>query len=154
MSVISFPRRVEPQPRRATPSHPRRESPRTTQRSSTPARRVVKQSRWSRLPVTQRAGVIVVVALVISLTGSMLEANRQVELHQLQSNLLQMQSNYAEQVGSSSNPSAPSQIASQAGAMHLVNPTQVFQVPSTSLDAPLPTPKFYGYAPATSRTIR
>lgn len=97
---------------------------------------------------------MVVVALALSLTGSMLEANRQIEIHNLQSELLQEQSSYAVQAGSLTNLSAPSQIATQAGALHLVDPTSVTQVPSTSLDAPLPLPKFSGYAPATSRTIR
>jgi hypothetical protein len=84
----------------------------------------------------------------------MLEANRQIEIHNLQSQLLQDQSTYAVQTGSLTNLSAPSQIATQAGALHLVDPTSVTQVPSTSLDAPLPLPKFTGYAPATSRTVR
>lgn len=84
----------------------------------------------------------------------MIEANRQIELHSLQSQLLQEQSSYAVQVGSLTNLSAPSQIATQAGKLHLVGPTTVTQVPSTSLDAPLPLPKFSGYAPATSRTLR
>jgi hypothetical protein len=98
--------------------------------------------------------VIVVLALGVSLAGSMIEANRQIEIHQLQSQLLQEQSAYAVQVGSLTNLSAPSQIATQAGALHLVDPTTVTQIPSTSLDAPLPLPKFLGYAPATSRTLR
>jgi hypothetical protein len=96
----------------------------------------------------------VVLALSLSLAGSMFEANRQIEIHTLQSQLLQEQSAYAVQVGSLINLSAPSQIATQAGALHLVDPTTVTQIPSTSLDAPLPLPKFLGYAPATSRTIR
>jgi cell division protein FtsL len=97
---------------------------------------------------------VVVVALAVTLAGSMFEANRQIEIHQLQSQLLQEQSSYAEQVGSITNLSAPSQIATKAGALHLVDPTSVTQVPSTSLTARLPLPKFSGYAPATSRTIR
>jgi hypothetical protein len=84
----------------------------------------------------------------------MFEANRQIEIHSLQSQLLQDQSTYAVNVGSLSNLSAPSQIATKAGALHLVDPTSVTQIPSTSLDAPLPLPKFSGYAPATSRTTR
>src|SRR5665213_3491483 len=102
----------------------------------------------------RKSTILVVVALGLALAGSMLEANRQIELHSLQSQLLQDQSSYAVQVGSLTNLSAPSQIATQAGALHLVDPTSVTQVPSTSLDAPLPLPKFLGYAPATSRTIR
>jgi len=96
----------------------------------------------------------VVLALALSLAGSMFEANRQIEIHSLQSQLLQVQSTYAVQAGSLTNLSAPSLIATKAGALHLVDPTSVTQVPSTSLDAPLPLPKFLGYAPATSRTIR
>jgi hypothetical protein len=96
----------------------------------------------------------VVLALSLSLAGSMIEANRQIEIHTLQTQLLQEQSAYAVQVGSLTNLSAPSQIATQAGALHLVDPSTVTQIPSKSLDAPLPLPKFLGYAPATSRTIR
>jgi hypothetical protein len=84
----------------------------------------------------------------------MFVANRQMEIHQLQSKLLQDQSTYAVQVGSLTNQSAPSQIATQAGALHLVEPVTVTQVPSTSLDVILPLPKFSGYAPVTSRTLR
>ena len=84
----------------------------------------------------------------------MVLANRQVQIHQLQSQLLQAQSNYAVQVGVLTNMAAPAKIATQAGALHLVDPLSVIQVPSTSLDAPLPLPKFLGSAPVTSRTTR
>jgi hypothetical protein len=89
--------------------------------------------------------MIMAVALTLSLAGSMVVANRQIQLHALQSQLLQEQLTLM---------AAPSKIATQAGALHLVDPISVTQVPSTSLDAPLPLPKFIGYAPATSRTIR
>ena len=94
------------------------------------------------------------IALSLSLAGSMIEANRQIQLHALQSQLLQDQSTYAEQVSSSTLTAVPSQVATQAGTLHLVAPVSVTQVSSTSLDAPLSLPKFIGYAPATSRTIR
>lgn len=97
---------------------------------------------------------MVLTALALSIAGSMFDANRQVEIHQLQSQLLQDQSTYAEQVGTLTVMSAPSEIATQAGALHLVEPVSVTQVPSTSLDAPLPLPRFSGYAPVTSRTTR
>jgi len=84
----------------------------------------------------------------------MFVANRQMEIHRLQVQLLQDQSSYAVQIGSLTEKSAPSLIASQAGALHLVEPLTVTQVPSTSLDVILPLPKFSGYAPVTSRTIR
>jgi len=138
MSVISFPRRAEPRRPVARPV------------STRPA----SVQRWRGTPSSRKAAVIVVLALSLSLAGSMIEANRQIEIHTLQTQLLQEQSAYAVQVGSLTNLSAPSQIATQAGALHLVDPSTVTQIPSTSLDAPLPLPKFSGYAPATSRTIR
>jgi hypothetical protein len=102
----------------------------------------------------RRSSIVVGVALALTLAGSMFDANRQIEIHQLQSQLLQDQSTYAEQVGTLTVMSAPSQIATKAGALHLVDPVSVTQVPSTSLDATLPLPKFLGYAPVTSRTLR
>ncbi|HEV3187077.1 MAG TPA: hypothetical protein VGZ04_03415 [Acidimicrobiales bacterium] len=150
MSVISFPRRVDtrrPPTRRAPATRP------ASHRADAP-RRGVATKRWRTTSSTRKSAIVVVLALMLSLAGSMFEANRQIEIHALQSQLLQEQSTYAVQVGSLTNLSAPSQIATQAGALHLVDPTSVTQVPSTSLDAPLPLPKFLGYAPATSRTLR
>jgi hypothetical protein len=114
----------------------------------------VAAQHWRGTSTSRKSAIIVVLALALSLAGSMVQANRQVEIHSLQSQLLQEQSTFAVQVGLLTNLSAPSQIATQAGALHLVDPTSVTQVPSTSLDAPLPLPKFLGYAPATSRTLR
>lgn len=150
MSVITLPRRGEGVRRPLPEARPRgvHRAP-----SGTP-RRVEDASAWRRTSSAGRAAAVVVVALALALGGTMFEASRQIELHSLQSELLQQQSNYAVSVGSLTNLSAPSQIATKAGALHLVDPTSVTQVPSTSLDAPLPLPKFIGYAPATSRTIR
>jgi len=150
MSIISLPRTTtRPATRPAS-----RPASRTKTTGARAARHVRTTQKWALGSVQRRSLVVVIAALAIALGGSMLQANRQIELHNLQSQLLQDQSAYAEQVGSLSNLSAPSQIASNAGALHLVSPTVVIQVPSTSLDAPLPLPKFLGYAPATSRTIR
>jgi hypothetical protein len=159
MSVISFPRRIDT--RRARPATRPRTRPDVTPEARrrpshvavAPRRRAVT-STWRRATSLRKSSIIVIVALALSMAGSMVVANRQVQLHSLQSQLLQAQSTYAEQVGSLTDMSAPSQIATKAGALHLVDPLTVTQVPSTSLDAPLPLPKFLGYAPATSRTIR
>ena len=109
---------------------------------------------WTKTSTSRKSALILFVAVVLSLAGSMFVANRQMQIHQLQNQLLQDQSSYAIQVGSITEKSAPSLIASQAGALHLVEPVTVTQVPSTSLDVILPLPKFSGYAPVTSRTIR
>jgi cell division protein FtsL len=145
VSVVTLPRRIEtPAPRRvAQPRH------RTTAPRSAAARR-----RLARTSVASRSIFIVVIALALSIAGSMVVANRQVQIHQLQGQLLQLQSTYAQQVGILTNLAAPGQIAEQAGVLHLVDPVSVTQVPSTSLDAPLPLPKFIGSAPVSSRTRR
>ena len=150
MSVISFPRRVDtrrPLRRETPPARP------ASHRAPAPRRAVTKR-RWRGATTTLKSTVVVVMALGLSLGGTMVEANRQIQIHALQSQLLQEQSSYAVQVGSLTNLSAPSQIATKAGALHLVDPMSVTQVSSTSLDAPLPLPKFIGYAPVTSRTLR
>jgi uncharacterized protein HemX len=118
-----------------------------------PRRRAVTGT-WRRASSLRKSCIIVIVALALSMAGSMVVANRQVQLHALQSQLLQAQSTYAEQVGSNTDLAAPSLVATKAGALHLVYPVSVTQVPSTSLDEPLRLPKFLGYAPATSRTLR
>ena len=145
MSVISFPRRVDTRRAHRPVAVPRPASRRAP---------VQERRRWRRATSSRRAIVALAAAMVISLGGSMYVANRQIEIHALQSQLLQDQSNYAEQVGSLTNLSAPSQIATRAGALHLVGPVSVTQIPTTPLGRPLPLPKFNQYATATSRTIR
>jgi hypothetical protein len=109
---------------------------------------------WRGATAARKSAVVIFIALALSIAGSMVVANRQVQLHELQSELLQVQSNYALQVGTITNEAAPGQIAARAGSLRLVDPVTIIQVPSTSLDAPLPLPKFSGYAPVTSRTSR
>ena len=144
MSVISFPRRVETRPSRPPVPPVARERVR---------RRHVSVV-WTKASTPRKSAFVLATAIALSLSGSMFVASRQMEIHQLQNQLLQGQSSYAVQVGSLTEKSAPSLIASQAGALHLVDPVTVTQVPSTSLDVILPLPKFSGYAPVTSRTIR
>ena len=160
MSVVSLPRRDVTIPRSGlAPVRPRvRPAPRTTptpttRREARP-RHVLRQGRLASISVVKKSVAIVAAAVMLSLFGSMLETNRQVQLHQLQSQVLQEQSNYATQVSSLTNLSTPSVVVTQANSLHLVNPTSVTQVPATSLDAILPLPKFSGYAPVTSRTQR
>ena len=148
MSVITFPRRVDTRPARPT------SRTRTKRAPSAASHRREATSSWRGSKAIRRSTLVVLTALALSIAGSMFDANRQVEIHQLQSQLLQDQSTYAEQVGTLTVMSAPSEIATQAGALHLVEPVSVTQVPSTSLDAPLPLPRFSGYAPVTSRTTR
>jgi len=151
MSVITLPRRVETRERVHPNTKPATRRP--AHRAKGTRRRVVITV-WKGTSTSRRSALIVMFAILLSLSGSMLVSSRQIEIHQLKSQLLQEQSNYAVQVGTMTNTAAPSQIAAQAGELHLVAPVVVVQVPSTSLDAPLPLPKFSGGAPATSRTIR
>lgn len=155
MSVISMPRRVNASPTR-TRSRPRVQ-PATRRRplhEAVAPRRASVTKTVRRSSSLRKSSAVVIVALAFSIGGSMVVANRQIQLHALQNQLLQAQSTYAEQVGSLTDLSAPSQVATKAGALHLVYPVSVTQVLSTSLDKPLRLPMFLGYAPATSRTIR
>lgn len=157
MSVISFPRRpdvVRPRPTTTPRSKPARGRSRRPSHAATTPRRAAAVASIRRTSPLRRSAIVIVVALAISLVGSMVVANRQIQLHTLQSQLLQDQSTFAEHVGTSTLMAAPSKVATQAGTLHLVAPVSVTQVPSTSLDAPLSLPKFIGYAPVTSRTIR
>ena len=155
MSVITFPRRVDngrTRPRTRPAARPNTQR-RPSHVAVAPRRRVVART-WRGTSSLRKSCIVVILALALSMAGSMVVANRQVELHSLQSQLLQAQSTYAEQVGANTDLAAPSLVATKAGALHLVYPVSVTQVPSTSLDEPLRLPKFLGYAPATSRTIR
>lgn len=160
MSVISLPRRDVVVPRPGTgPTRPRvrpstRTAPTPTTRPAVRPRHVARKGRLASISNLTKSVTLVAAAVMFSLFGSMLATNRQVQLHQIQSQVLQDQSNYAAQIGSLTNLSTPSVVVSQANVLHLVNPTSVTQVPATSLDAILPLPKFSGYAPVTSRTQR
>ncbi|MEO9180368.1 MAG: hypothetical protein ABI298_01815 [Acidimicrobiales bacterium] len=155
MSVISIPRRVNTRPTR-TNSRPqvRPQARRQPSHEAAAPRRASVTKTVRRTSTLRKSSVVVIVALALSIGGSMVVANRQIQLHALQNQLLQAQSTYAEQVGSLTDLSAPSQVATKAGALHLVYPVSVTQVLSTSLDKPLRLPMFLGYAPATSRTHR
>ena len=150
MSVISFPRRVDTRRRNDRNGSAR---PRATHRAGAPRRRAVGRQ-WRGASTTRKSVIIVLFALTAALAGTMVQASRQIEIHSLQSQLLLAQSTYAVQAGSLTNLSAPSQIVNRAGALHLVDPTSVSQIPSTSLATALPLPKFLGSAPAISRTRR
>ena len=112
-----------PRERRRPPSPSRGAGPRrvATHRADAPRRRAVT-ARWSRATAPRRSAILVAVALSLCIAGSMVVANRQVQLHQLQSRLLQLQSAYAEQVGQVTNDASPGQIAERAGVLHLVDP--------------------------------
>jgi hypothetical protein len=149
VSVVTLPRKGSVRPRPSAPGV--RRAP--ARAAVAPRRRAVVAGLRRGSPVT-RAAVIVLLALSVSIMGSMFEANRQIEIHTLQTDLLQAQSTYAAQVGSLTYQSGPGQVLADAGALRLVDPLSVTQVSSTSLDAPLPLPKFSTYAPVTSRTSR
>jgi len=111
MSVITFPRRVDtgrprraPDPKRVRRLFRKSAAVRRTSRRPAPSRSHAHVRGASSL---RKSCVIVIFALALSMAGSMVVANRQVELHALQSQLLQSQSTYAEQVGSNTNLAAP-----------------------------------------------
>ncbi len=141
MSVISLPRRLDGPTR--VPGE-----------ALDVQRRAARRAHRRRTTPLQRAVIVLGAALALSLGGSMLVANRQVEIHALQTHLLQVQSTYAVNVGTLTNSADPAAIAREASSLHLVDPVNVIQVPATSLAAPLPLPTFVGSAPVTPRTQR
>lgn len=142
MSVVTLPRRVETRPRRTTTERTHR------------ARRRGPLARWGALPIPTRVGAIVVATLLVLLAGSSYAAQRQVQLHTLQSALLQDQSNYAAKMAALTNASAPAKVASQAGHLHLVVPALVTQIPAAPLNRRLPLPRLDGIYSVNSRTLR
>jgi hypothetical protein len=99
-------------------------------------------------------GVAIVVSLSLFIGGSIWEGHRQLEIHQLQAQLLQVESNYAQKVDQVTSLSAPSQISTQAGRLHLVAPTSISQILSTSLRGVMPLPTFTRSVAVTPRTLR
>ncbi len=98
MSVVSLPRRDVTIPRPGpSPARPRvrpatRTAPTPTTRREARPRHALRQGRLASISVVKKSVAIVAAAVMLSLFGSMLETNRQVELHQLQSQVLQEQS--------------------------------------------------------------
>ena len=146
MSIISIPRRAD-SPRRSGQRAPLRPV-------ATPASTRVAPARAPRVSPLVKSVSVILLAAVVSMVGVMENAARQVRLHTLQLELAAAQSAYATQVGAVSNLSAPNVVASHASSLHLVDPVTVSQVPSTSLAATLPLPKFLDSAPVTPRTSR
>jgi len=146
MSLITFPSSTRVRP------HTTR---RSTRRSRTAGRHVTRtNSRTQTLPtrsVVSKCMMIAVLTVGALAGGNALSSARQVQLHQLQIDLETQQSNYAVSVSALTNVAAPGRVANEAGALHLVTPAVVLQIPSASLLAPLHLPKFIGSALVTSR---
>jgi hypothetical protein len=143
VSVISIPRRLD------VPSVTRPRNAPARHRSTTSSRR-----RWRDRSITFKVSVLAAVTVVILLGGSSYAAQRQVQLHQLQSTLLQDQARYAAQVAALTNDAAPAHVAIQAGHLHLVVPASVTQIPSVSLNSALPLAHLVGPYTVISRTYR
>jgi len=148
MSIINFPRTFRTPTTTTGTRRPRTTTPTSTRTVRTPVTR-------RGMPRAYRASIVVMAVALGIMTFSMLfDGQRQVDLYNLQTTLQNDQSAYAIQLSSFSALSAPGAVATHAQTLHLVEPTTVSQVPSTSLDATLPLPTFSGYAPVTPRTQR
>ena len=142
MSVVTFPRRVEhrPPPARTTARH----------RSSTPS--VI--AGWRHRSLGVKLGIVAVSALLVVMAGSSYAAQRQVELHQQQTLLLQVQAKYAAQLTALANMAAPARVAALAGKYHLVVPSSVTPLPAVSLSVILPAPQLRGSQVVLPRILR
>ena len=144
MSIVTLPRRVESRPRTRpatiVPSHRRR--------------RLSVLGRWRARSTTTKVSVIALLTLMALLAGNSYVAQRQVEIHRLQTALLQDQSNYALQVAQLTNAAAPAKVAEQAGHLHLVVPSLVTQISAVPLTVVLPQLHLVGYYTMQSRTYQ
>lgn len=144
MSVVALPRRPEADlkvPRRAPSHRPATKRPSLIQR-------------WSTRSHIVRVSLVLGVAVGVVLLGNAYATERQVEIHQMQTEILQAQSRYAAEVAALTNSTAPAKIASGAGALHLVVPTSVSQISTVSLTTPLALPTLTVRYTPTSRIYR
>lgn len=142
MSVISIPRRAHP---------------RVRTRSAAPVARHQSSARrglWRGRPVAVRAGVILGAALAVVMLANSYVAERQVELHSMQNQVLAEQAQLGSELGKITTMATPARVAAQAGRLHLVEPTSVTQVTPVPLTVRLPLVRLRGYYTVTSRTYR
>lgn len=81
-------------------------------------------------------------------------AERQVELHNLQTSLLSEQSAYAAQVASLTGLATPARVAGEAGRLHLVEPSSITALSTVPLDRPLPLVRLRGSYSVVPRVFR
>ena len=141
MSVISTPRRVALEPKRATRAPGKRVS------TARVARRVAKRRSSITMPV-------LLFGLAVLTIGALILANaRQMQIGAMQRQLLDAQSSYATSVDAFTRAAAPERIATAAGHMHLVVPQTVIQIHQAPLNVRLAPPRFVGGAAEKSRVV-
>ena len=113
------------------------------QRRRRPRLRVVQRTR--ALTAKRLTEIIAISILVVSLfaivTGHAMLAQGQLRLGTLNNDLAREQSIHSATVLQVAALETPARISSEAGSLHLVQPTQILQLPSVSLAQPLPTLK-------------
>jgi hypothetical protein len=91
---------------------------------------------------------------MIVLAGNAYVAQRQVELHQEQTALLQDQAHYASRVSQLTKLAAPELVEQEAGRLHLVEPVNVQQIGEVGLNVVLPPAHVLGSYRLRSRVQR
>ena len=144
MSVVTLPRRIDPAPARPRAAGSHRITPRRTG--------II--SRWRSSSTTIKVSVVMITASLLVLMGNAYATQRQIEIHQMQTELLSAQARYAAQVAALTNSTAPAAIASKAVGLHLVLPTSVTQIQSVPLNIVLAPPVLNGRYHLLSRIYR
>jgi len=108
--------------------------------------RVVRRHRRKMNP-TFVAAAIVISGLFTAVVGHALLAEGQVRLGKLQTQATAIQATNRSTVLKVSSLETPERIAQAAGTLHLVQPSDVIQLPSVPLNVPLPAIKIYGMTP-------
>jgi cell division protein FtsL len=119
-------------PRRAPVSHKRRARLRLVQRT-----RAVTADRMTEIIAIS----ILVVSLFIIVVGHAMLAQGQLRLGHLNQQLTKEQAVHTATVLQVAALETPARISSEAGSLHLVQPSQILQLPSVPLNQPLPTLK-------------
>jgi cell division protein FtsL len=126
-------------PRRAPVSHKRRPRLRLVQRT-----RAVTAERMTEIIAIS----ILVVSLFVIVIGHAMLAQGQLRLGHLNDQLTKEQAVHTATVLQVAALETPARISSEAGSLNLVQPSQILQLPSVSLNQPLPTLKISAAKPA------
>jgi hypothetical protein len=96
---------------------------------------------------------LVVGSLLVVVIAHALLAGGQLRLSERQDQLAREQATHRQMELTTARLEAPSRVVAKAeGTSHLVAPDQITQLPSVSLETPVPTPRMYADPPGTTAT--
>jgi len=149
MTIVSLPRTATRRPH-ASSTRSGRHHRRTT---ATPR---VLPSLWGTfwsLSASFKIGAFLATPVLVVMVAVTYGAQTQVDLTVAQQNLAQAQANYAHEVNTLAQLTAPERITTAGTVNHLSVPTSVSQITSTGLSKPLALPRFSRHVAVLSRVV-